>query len=120
MLRISGQVPIYIIIDALDECPNTSGMPTPRDKVLTLVEKLVELGIPNLRLCIASRPEIDIRTSIEPWASNRLSLHDQSGQKKDINDFVCSVVNSDRNIRRWRDEDKRMVIETLSERADGM
>ncbi|KAH9964749.1 hypothetical protein BJV74DRAFT_302368 [Russula compacta] len=120
MLWISGQLPIYVIIDALDECPNTSGMPTPRDKVLALVEKLVELGLPNLRLCITSRPEVDIRTSIEPLTSNWLSLHDQSGQKKDINDFVCSVVYSDRNMRRWRDEDKRMVIETLSERADGM
>ena len=95
-------------------------MPTPRDKVLALIEKLVELGLPNLRLCITSRPEVDIRMSIEPLTSNWLSLHDQSGQKKDINDFVCSVVYSDRNMRRWRDEDKRMVIETLSKRADGM
>jgi hypothetical protein len=27
---------------------------------------------------------------------------------------------SDNNMKRWRDEDKELVIETLSERADGM
>jgi len=84
------------------------------------VKKLVKLNLPNLRLCITSRPEIDIRTSLEPLTSNYISIHDQSGQKQDIIDFVTSVVYSDENMRRWRDEDKKMVIETLSERADGM
>ncbi|KAH9976517.1 hypothetical protein BJV74DRAFT_990048, partial [Russula compacta] len=120
ILAVPGQVPIYIIIDALDECPNTTGLPTPRDKVLMLVEKLVKLNLPNLRLCTTSRPEVDIRRTLECLTSNRISLHDEHGQKRDIIDFVCSVVYSDRNMRRWRDEDKKMVIETLSERADGM
>jgi hypothetical protein len=90
--------------------------------VLALVEKLVKGNLKQLRLCITSRPEIDIRTFLEPLASlsNRISLHDQSGQKKDIVDFVIAVVYSDTNMRRWRDEDKQLVIETLSERADGM
>ena len=95
-------------------------MPSPRDKVLVLVEKLVEQKLPNLHLCITSRPEIDIRTSLEPLTSNRISLHDETGQKEDIVEFVRSVVNSDKNMRRWRDDDKEVVIETLSERADGM
>ncbi|KAH9983395.1 hypothetical protein BJV74DRAFT_622140 [Russula compacta] len=120
MLAVPGQVPIYVIIDALDECPNTTGLPTPRDKVLMLVEKLVKLELPNLRLCITSRPEVDIRRTLECLTSNRISLHDERGQEKDIVDFVCSVVYSDKNMRRWRDEDKKMVIETLSQRADGM
>ena len=120
MLRVPEQLPIYIIIDALDECPNTTGISTPREKVLMLVEKLVKLNLPNLRLCTTSRPEVDIRRTLECLTSNRISLHDQGGQKKDIIDFVCSVVYSDKNMRRWRDEDKKMVIETLSRRADGM
>ena len=120
MLRVPGQVPIYIIIDALDECPNTTGILTPRGKVLMLVKKLVESEPQTLRLCITSRPEVDIRTSIEPLTSNRISLHDESGQKSDIDDFVYSVVYSDQNMRRWRDEDKKVVVETLCERANGM
>ena len=122
MLRVSEGLPIYVIIDALDECPNTTGILSPRDEVLTLVEGLVNLNLRNLHLCVTSRPETDIRTLLVPLTSpsNSISLHDESGQKKDIVDFVRSVVYSDKNIRRWREEDKDLVIETLSEKADGM
>jgi len=120
MLRFSTHIPIHLVLDAVDECPNTTGVPSSRDKVLSLVEKLVKLDLPNLRLCITSRPEVDIRNFLEPLTSNRISLHDQSGQKKDIIDYVNSVVYSDMNMRRWRDEDKKMVVEVLSKKADGM
>ena len=120
MLRLPDQHPIYIVIDALDECPNTSGMPSPREQVLDLLNDLVKMTLPNFHLCVTSRPEIDIRCVLEPLTSRRVSLHGQSGQKKDIIDYVTSIVQTDPKMRRWRDEDKNLVIETLSERADGM
>jgi len=120
MVALPNQPPVYIIVDALDECPDSSGLPTPREQVLDLLKDLVELSLPNLHLCVTSRSEIDIRTALHPLTSCRVSLHEQSGQKKDIVDYVTSVVHSDPKMRRWRDEDKRLVIETLSERADGM
>ena len=120
MLTLPGQHPVYIVIDALDECSNTSGMPSPREQVLVFLKGLVELSLPNLHLCVTSRPETDIRHVLELLTSRRVSLHEQSGQKKDIIDYVTSVVQSDPKMRRWRDEDKNLVIETLSERADGM
>ena len=51
MLTITGSAPVYLVLDALGECPNDSGFPTPREKVLELVNKLVELPHPNLHLC---------------------------------------------------------------------
>jgi len=120
MLGIPGEIPLYLIIDAFDECPITTGISSPRGKALSLVEKVVNLNLPNLRVCITSRREIDIRNSFEPLTSNCISLHDKSEQKKDIVNFVRSEVYSDRNMRRWRDEDKELVVETLSDRADGM
>ena len=122
MLKLPEQRPTYLIIDALDESPNSPGIPSPREKVLQLVEQLVELSLSNLRLCVTSRPEIDIRNVLEPLTSRRISLHDQSGQKEDIADYVRSVVysKSEQIMRRWRIEDKELVIESLSERADGM
>ena len=120
ILHVPGRVPVYLIIDALDECPKTTGIPSSRQKVLVLVKKLVELNLPNLRLCVTSRPEIDIRSTLETLTSNRISLHDESGQKQDIIDFVTSVVYSDEDMQRWRDDDKKLVIKMLSERADGM
>jgi len=86
------------------------------------VKELVDLHLPNLHICVTGRPEIDVREVLEPLTSRRVSLHDQSGQKKDIEDYVRSVVYSDSEpvMRRWRKEDKDLVIETLTERADGM
>jgi len=122
MLMLTDQRPIYIILDALDECPNLSGIPSPRELVVTLVKELVDLHLPYLHICVTSRPEFDIRATLSRLAHHSVSLHDQSGQKKDIIDYVTSVVYSDAEtmMKRWRDEDKKMVVESLSERADGM
>ena len=120
MLELPEQPAIYLIIDALDECPNTSGVVSQRDRVLELIEDLVESHLPNLRVCVTSRPEADIVEALKPLASQIISLHDQDGQKQDIMDYVTFVVHSDRKMRKWRAEDKKLVIDTISESADGM
>jgi hypothetical protein len=120
MLRQPGQAPIYIIVDALDECPNFPGRPSAREEVLDLIEELADLKLPNVHLCLASRPEADIRMVLDPLTSLRISLHDENGQKKDIIEYIKSVIRSDRRMRRWKEEDRQLVIETLSDKADGM
>ena len=120
VLTIIGQVPIYFIMDALDECPNDSGIPSSREKVLGLVKELVGLRHPSLRLCVTSRPEFDIHTMLLPLTTQQISLHDEIGQKQDIIDYITSVVRTDRRMKRWRDDDKAMVIEKLIAQADGM
>jgi hypothetical protein len=119
MLSLPGQGPIYIIVDALDECPNFPGSPSAREKVLDLVEELVDLYLPNVHLCVASRPEIDIRSVLEELKTLKISLHDEIGQKEDIIKYIESVVRSDRRVRRWKEEDKRLVVDTLSDKSDG-
>jgi hypothetical protein len=118
-LDVPGQAPIYLIIDALDECPNTS-LPSHRDQVLAFLEDLVDSKFPNLRICITSRPETDIKPTLEPLTFRSVSLHDESGQKEDIENYIKSIVNSDRRMRRWTSEHKQLVIDVLIERADGM
>ena len=120
VLKTEGLPTIYIIVDGLDECPNVSGVVPPRERVLQLVEKLVGLHLANVRICATSRPEADIRASLAPLASHTVSLHDQDGRKKDIDDYVRFFVYSDRHMQRWRVEDKEMVIDSLSRRSDGM
>jgi hypothetical protein len=122
MLTLPKQGPIFIVLDALDECPDSFGLPPPRSEVLQLVKELVDLRLRGLYICATSRPEVDIRTVLEPLAFRSVSLHDESGQKTDIADYVHSVVNSSPStaMRRWRADDKNLVIETLTERADGM
>jgi hypothetical protein len=122
MLTLPDQRPIYLIMDALDESPITSGIPSARESVLQLLKDLVDLGRPKLHICITSRPEIDIRNAFEPLTSLRVSFHDQTGQKEDIAEYVRSIVysNSDTNMKRWKMEDKELVVKTLAGRADGM
>jgi hypothetical protein len=120
MLSLKGQVPVYIIVDAVDECPNFPGMPSARGEVLELIEGLVDLKLPNVHPCVASRPEMDIRIVVEPLTTLKISLHDEIGQKEDIITYIKSVVRSDRSIRRWKEEDKELVIDTLSDKANGM
>src|SRR6202161_793773 len=77
MLALPDENPIYLIIDALDESPNTSGIPSARGRVLHLLKELVELRLPNLRICVTSRPVLDIQDVISPLTSLRVSLHEQ-------------------------------------------
>ena len=97
MLTLPDQQPIYLILDALDECSNVSGIPTSRKRVVQLVKELVDLLIPNLHICVTSRLEFDIRDVLEPLTTRRVSLHDQSGQKKDIEDYVGPWFTRTRN-----------------------
>ena len=120
MLTVEGQHPIYIIIDAVDECPITSSVPSPREEVLELVGELVGLHLPNLHICVTSRSELDIQDVLEPLAACPVLLHNERGQKQDIIEYVRAFVYSDRRMQRWRDEEKDLVIKTLSDKADGM
>ena len=121
MLNLPGQGPIYIIVDALDECPNLSGMPSSaREEVLELIGQLVNSELPNVHLCVASRPEMDIRLILDPLTTLKISLHDEAGQKEDMVKYIKSVVYSDRKMQRWNEDDKELVVVTLSDRVDGM
>ena len=120
ILRVSGQAPVYLIFDGLDECSNTSAMPSPREKVLTFLEDLIDLQLWNLRICVTSRPEIDIKRVLEPLTYHSISLHDESGQIEDIEKYIRSIVNSDKKMRRWAAADKELVIDVLIKKSDGM
>jgi hypothetical protein len=122
MLDLPGQLPIFVVIDALDECPSNTGTPSAREEVLDFVENLVGSNHSNLFLCITSRPEQDIQTVLNPLTSARyrVSLHKEVGQRGDINNYVRSFVHKDREMRRWREEDRELVITTLCGRAHGM
>ena len=120
ILRCTGNPPIYLILDALDECPNAVGAHSPREKVLQLVKELVDFQLRNLRICVTSRPETDIKTVLDQLKSHFVSLHDETGHKQDIEEYITSVVSSDSRMGNWKMQDKELVIQTLSRKASGM
>src|SRR5579863_1557417 len=55
--ELLGQAPVYLIIDALDECSNASALLSPREKVLSLVvQPTIKSQLTDLRICVTSRP----------------------------------------------------------------
>jgi len=120
LLKHPESRPVYLVIDALDECPSTSSLSSPREKLLSFLEDLVEEQLPNLRICVTSRPEVDIKAILEPLAFRSISLHDESGQKKDVVKYIESIVNTNTNMQNWNREHKQLVIDVLTKKVDGM
>ncbi len=121
-LNLLQEVTVYLVVDALDECPNTSGTPSPREKVLRLVGSLIKARNSNLHICVTSGLEQDIRSVLEPLTTMPLlvTLHEESGHKKAIIDYINSFVQSDREMGDWGAADRYLVIESLSRRTGGM
>jgi hypothetical protein len=118
MINAPRQAPIFIIIDAIDECQGTIDTPSARKDVLDLVKELIDLQCEHLRICITSHPEPDTRSPLYLIACS-MSLHDEEGQKEDISKYITHVVNRQTD-NEWTNDDKKIVIETLSQRAGGM
>jgi len=120
LLELPGQAPVYLIVDGLDECPATPHKPFSRRDVLALLKKLVNSKLPNVRICVTSRPEMDIKLALDSLTFGSVSLHDESGQIEDINNYIKSVISEDPENRRWKAGDKQMVIDVLTRSANGM
>ena len=120
LLALPRQATVYVVIDAIDECPIASGMSSPREEVLGFVEELIRSEVPNMRICITSRPEADIDLILGGLAFRSVSLHAENGQVQDIEEYVKFVVRTDRNMQQWRHEDKELVIQVLTKKASGM
>jgi len=120
MLGLSKQPTVHIIIDAIDECPIMTGLPSPREEVLELVEELVDLHVSNLRICVTSRPEADVVSVLGRLAFRSVSLHGENGQIQDIAEYIKFKVRTDFKMQAWRTADQELVIEILTERANGM
>jgi hypothetical protein len=120
ILKLPGQTPVYLIVDALNECPTTSDMPLAREKVLMLLRQLRTSKYSNLRICVTSRLEPDLVADLEPLSSHSISLHDESGQKEDITGYIKSVVHTDPKMQAWTADDEELVINVLTHKVDGM
>ena len=50
IVKVPGQAPVYLIVDALDECPNTSALSSPCEEVLVFLEDLIDSRL--TRTCV--------------------------------------------------------------------
>lgn len=118
MINLPGRLPVYIIVDALNACPNSSGLTSPRAEVLNIIQLLVE-SCPLAHLCIISRLEIDFQ-GILGLLPNHVCLHDEPGHRRDIAEYVNFVLRSDSTMGDWSEHDKQLVATVVREKNFGM
>jgi hypothetical protein len=120
LLNLPGPAPVYLIVDALDECPNASVVRSPRAEILSFIKELVTTQILNLRVCVTSRPELDIKGVLDSLIFRSVSLHDESGQNRDIEDYIKSVINTRPKKGAWKEEHRELAIDVLVKKSNGM
>ena len=73
---------MFIILDAIDESPNSTGTPSPRERVFEFVEWLLNFQCSNFSVCVTSRPESDIEAVFGPWYPIRFLFMARKDKRK--------------------------------------
>lgn len=113
---------VYLIVDALDECPLDNGE---REKLLKVLRHLRTWSLANLHVLYTSRPEPDIKISLEPMFSEPESSMIDLGERqeeitKDIGTYIDDKLISSSDFKSWPPDVKRDVKKALTAKADGM
>ena len=90
-----SRAPIFLIVDALDECLNSSALASPREEVLKLLEDLIDSQLPNLRVDPpASAGGLVDRScnDILPYGSRSSSCGGYDGEKGDGPGIVVTTT----------------------------
>ncbi|KAL1387464.1 hypothetical protein HDK64DRAFT_134977, partial [Phyllosticta capitalensis] len=119
MIHQIGEV--WIVLDALDECPSRNEYPT--GGLLQWIGSLLGPHQSNVHLLITSRPEQDIQSFIQEKARPQDIIHLQSDLVAgDIRAFVHGKVRGQTGLGRWssRPDIQNKIEDTLLEKADGM
>jgi len=106
--------PKYLLIDALDELPWGSS----RDSIITYLDELAGMCIPNLHILATSRNEYDIRARLHSWPST-LAI-DKQKVAEDIRLYVTSQINKHQEMSRQKEAIKELIIRRLVDEGNGM
>ncbi|GFP56049.1 putative ankyrin repeat protein L93 [Trichoderma asperellum] len=116
----NGFSAVYIIIDALDECPMITDE---RKKLLNSLHHILKAAPDSLHMFCTSRKEVDIDKAIrpllsKPWAEE-IDLSYQIGVLGDIAQYIDSIL-ADADYDTWPKSIKEEAKSVLMEKADGM
>ncbi|KAH6632800.1 hypothetical protein F5144DRAFT_489374 [Chaetomium tenue] len=112
----------YIVLDALDECPESNGE---RKRMLDTIREIVAADIPNLHIFCTSRDEYDIRRALDSpplYRSSRRGggiMDAEWLMGGDISQYVETSLGSS-NFESWPPDIKDEAKKTLIQKADGM
>ncbi|KAI0864284.1 hypothetical protein F4860DRAFT_465757 [Xylaria cubensis] len=117
---------IWIVLDALDECPafvqDVVGNEHPRRELLSWIKNLWNSQM-NIHLLITSRPEQDIKEAIESCPCNKTIVPIQNDLVgEDIRAYIHTRVREHQGLKRWQShpEVQKEIESQLIEKAGGM
>jgi ankyrin repeat domain-containing protein 50 len=102
----------YIIINALDECPE-------REDLLAWIDEILSWNSSKIHLLVTSRELPDIEESLADSVSDHISL---SGKEvdDDIRLHIQHQLMNDARLRKWPEDVRGEIEMTLVEGANGM
>jgi hypothetical protein len=109
---------VYIVLDALDEFPESSGYLSRLD-LLDQIKNLVERGSDKLHVLVTSRKEQDIDSSLAHRVTEQVSI--QSAQvDADIRLYISSTLRDDHKLKKVPEKYKKEIETKLVEGSRGM
>ncbi|KEF58579.1 uncharacterized protein A1O9_06505 [Exophiala aquamarina CBS 119918] len=104
---------VYLLVDALDEVPQSAR----GGDVLPTIQTIRDWKLPGLHLLVTSRDVVDIRQSLQATGEAAINLRNDS-VNKDISQYVSDILKFDPQLSRWG-EHCETIREHLSLKADG-
>lgn len=103
---------IYLILDALDECPD-------REDLLEWIASLTTTYSTSLRIVVLSRKERDIDDALRGVPGRKLTIEDAKVDD-DIRVYVKARLASDLKHKKWDETLQKLIEQVLMEKANGM
>ncbi|KAF8512683.1 hypothetical protein JB92DRAFT_264456 [Gautieria morchelliformis] len=97
---------VYIILDALDECPD-------RHRFLGLIKEIHGWNFDTLHLLATSRDEKDIEKTLRDLVSHQVSM-DEGLVDSDIRAYVSNRLKDDNKLSKYSAEKKETIENTLT------
>jgi hypothetical protein len=115
MASIRSCSKVYVLVDALDECPEDNET---RQSVLARIERLTQ-DASNLKIFATSRELDSIRKSMEVLAAEPLRVITRAVDA-DIQAYLSTELSRDRNLCELSPEMRTLIESTIASKADGM
>lgn len=112
---------VYLVVDALDECPLADGK---RAMLLAVLKQIHGWSLPNVHMFVTSREEPDIRSELMPFfglpGASMINLTLYSTEvDQDITTFVDRKIALSR-FKDWPEDITDEIRRALIGKADGM
>ena len=117
VIEIASQMPVTILIDALDECHSSQ-----RHELLGALDVILDRSAHLVKVFVSSRDDIDIVLRLQEHPNIYISVGDNTGDIEKFIQVEIQKAQSDRRLLKGTisPELTELITENLTEKAGGM